>query len=235
MARSRPHDRFEQLIRAATEVFLASGGFRRAQIGDVAEAMGVAKGTLYLYVESKEALFDLVIRHADHPELEEPELPVKTPEPGATLEYLRRLVAREAAFPALSAAEKRAAPKTTMADEASAIVDEIYDVLGRHRTAIRLIGASAHDLPELAELWFRHTRSGLNRRLERYLARRTAEGFLRPMPDGVAAARLISELVHWFAVMRHFDRHPDRIDDDVAKATVRVAVLRTLLAPEQTP
>ena len=32
-----------------------------------AEAMGVAKGTLYLYVESKEALFDLTCRSADAP------------------------------------------------------------------------------------------------------------------------------------------------------------------------
>ena len=35
-------------MEAATRVFIESGGFRRTQIGDVAKAMGVAKGTLYL-------------------------------------------------------------------------------------------------------------------------------------------------------------------------------------------
>ena len=50
---------------------------------DVANALGVAKGTLYLYVESKEALFDLVIRHADRPGTE-PDFPVKSPKPGDT-------------------------------------------------------------------------------------------------------------------------------------------------------
>jgi AcrR family transcriptional regulator len=34
-------------------------------MADVAEALGVAKGTLYLCVESKEALFDAVLRYAD--------------------------------------------------------------------------------------------------------------------------------------------------------------------------
>ena len=32
---------------------------------DIACSLGVAEGTLYVYVESKEALFDLVLRCAD--------------------------------------------------------------------------------------------------------------------------------------------------------------------------
>ena len=36
---------------------------------DVAKALRVAKGTLYVYVESKEALFDLVARCADREEV----------------------------------------------------------------------------------------------------------------------------------------------------------------------
>ena len=54
-----PPARFPDLIQAATRVFLAQG-YRRTQMADVAAAMDAAKGTLYLYVESKEALFDAV-------------------------------------------------------------------------------------------------------------------------------------------------------------------------------
>jgi AcrR family transcriptional regulator len=66
-------------------------------MADVAAAMGLAKGTLYPYVESKEALFDLVVRNADRDELPElpPKLPVPVPKPGATLEFVAR--ARRAA------------------------------------------------------------------------------------------------------------------------------------------
>ena len=34
-------------------------------MADLAEALGVAKGTRYLYLKSNEALFDLAVRHAD--------------------------------------------------------------------------------------------------------------------------------------------------------------------------
>ena len=64
MARKTPTDRLPQLIACATKMFIEQG-YRRTQMEDVAAALGVAKGTLYLYVESKEALFDLVVRCAD--------------------------------------------------------------------------------------------------------------------------------------------------------------------------
>src|SRR5688572_13892640 len=67
MARPRPPDRYAALIAAATQVFVRAGGVRRAQIDEVARALGVAKGTVYLYVEGKEALFDQALRHADGP------------------------------------------------------------------------------------------------------------------------------------------------------------------------
>src|SRR5262249_60488245 len=66
MARSVPANRIEKLVDCATEVFIDQG-YRRTQMEDVAAAVGIAKGTLYLYVDSKEALFDLVARFADGP------------------------------------------------------------------------------------------------------------------------------------------------------------------------
>ena len=86
MPRAIPESRFQDLIEAATAVLLEQG-YRRTQIADVAERMGVSKGSIYTYVESKEALFDCVLRHADRSERAEvPErLPVATPPPGATL------------------------------------------------------------------------------------------------------------------------------------------------------
>ena len=68
MARRTPPERLTRLVECATRVFIEQG-YRRTQMADIAEALGVAKGTLYLYVESKDALFDLVARCADgeHP------------------------------------------------------------------------------------------------------------------------------------------------------------------------
>src|SRR5207247_7002210 len=90
-----PDDRLERLVDCATEVFIAQG-YRRTQMADVATALGVAKGTLYLYVESKDALFDLVARCADddHPFEELPALPIRTPKARATVEYVRGRLAK---------------------------------------------------------------------------------------------------------------------------------------------
>ena len=64
MVRRVPESRLEDLLACATRVFIAQG-YRRTQMSDVAEALGVAKGTLYLYVESKQALFAATFVYAD--------------------------------------------------------------------------------------------------------------------------------------------------------------------------
>src|SRR4029453_14508682 len=48
--------RRDQILTAAHGVF-ASRGFKDATVGDIAEAAGIAKGTLYLYFKSKEDIY----------------------------------------------------------------------------------------------------------------------------------------------------------------------------------
>jgi len=45
VARTIPPDRFRQLLQVATRIFVERG-YRSTQMADVAEALGVAKGTL---------------------------------------------------------------------------------------------------------------------------------------------------------------------------------------------
>jgi AcrR family transcriptional regulator len=52
----RPDARPEEIIEAAIEVF-GQQGFARTKLDDVARKAGVSKGTLYLYFDSKDALF----------------------------------------------------------------------------------------------------------------------------------------------------------------------------------
>ena len=81
MARAIPENRLKELLACATSVFIAQG-YRRTQIADVARALGVAKGTVYLYVESKQALFAAALRYADgeSPSVSELELLIPAPE-----------------------------------------------------------------------------------------------------------------------------------------------------------
>ncbi len=53
--------KLRQILDGARKVFLADG-FDGASMNDVARAAGVSKGTLYVYFDSKEALFEALVR-----------------------------------------------------------------------------------------------------------------------------------------------------------------------------
>jgi len=220
MAPRPPTYRFSDLIQSATRVFLAQG-YRRTQMADVAAAMGVAKGTLYLYVESKEALFDAVLRHADAPgpTAAPTNLPLPTPPPGETLREVEKRVSEETSLPALTAALGRKRP-TNVGREFEAIVRELHGVLARHRTAIELLDRCAHDHPDLAAVWYRTGREGALRLLTAYLKDRARRGLLRIPGDVAVAARIVLETVTFWAVHRHWDPSPQIVDDEVAVTTV---------------
>src|SRR5262249_22161953 len=183
MARSVPANRIEKLVDCATEVFIEQG-YRRTQMEDVAAAVGIAKGTLYLHVDSKEALFDLVVRFADGPRpLPNPlKLPIPTPRTGATARYIRERLSQHQVPEALTGALVAHRVVDARA-ELDAITTEFYDTLAANRRGIKLLDRSARDLPELAALWFEGARGGLIQALRRYLDDRIRRGLLRAFPD----------------------------------------------------
>ena len=64
--RRRKDARPAEIVEAAEEVF-AARGFAAATLDEVARKAGVAKGTLYLYFDTKEDLFRAVVRRATEP------------------------------------------------------------------------------------------------------------------------------------------------------------------------
>jgi AcrR family transcriptional regulator len=227
MPRVRPEHRLDHLVETAAKVFTARG-YRRTQMADVARAMGVAPGTLYLYVASKEALFDLVVQRAfrDADTLPPPRLPIPAPAAGATLHHLRERFAREARLQALAAALSRRRVSDARA-ELEGIVRELYAFVAAKRRGIALLDRSALDWPELATLFFKGFRRTLLRQLTTYLERRMRQRQLRRVPHPAAAARLIVETVAWFAMHRHGDLDSSMIDDAAAEATVVDALVNT--------
>jgi AcrR family transcriptional regulator len=181
----------------------------------------VAPGTLYLYVESKEALFDLAVRHALGDGVGElpDSLPVPTPAPGAILAQVRARLERAMALPSLDAALDGDPPGDVRA-EFAAIVSELYDAVHRFRRARNLLAATALDWPELPAVYYHDVRREFLRRLTRYLERRVEQQRLRELPAAAAAARLIAETVAWFARHRYGDPEAGGISDDVARQTV---------------
>jgi AcrR family transcriptional regulator len=227
MPRVTAEERVGQLIDAALRVFSAKG-FKRAQMDDVAAEMGVSKGTVYNYVESKEALFYLLVERAFGGSTDLPaELPVRTPKPGATIRRLRTRLTEGARLPALQTALARpSAPDP--ATELEVIVREFYAIISVTRRAMTMLERSAADLPDVAELWYGDIRQPVIDSLTLYLERRMAAGELRQVPDPAIAARLILETITWFARHRH-DRAREAVrEDDGAEDTVVDFVVHSL-------
>lgn len=190
-------------------------------MGDIAKAMGLAKGTVYLYVESKDALFDIVLRSADAPRpiVLPPRLPVRTPPRGRTLQWVRRRLAEQPASSTLRAALRRHGGARD-ATELTRILRELFEAMARNRTGIKLVDRCAVEYPALAKVWFAQGREALLVQLTQYLERGTRAGRLRPVPNPIVAARLTIETLVFWAVHRHWDPSPQPFDPRVAQDTV---------------
>lgn len=75
------------IIDAALEEFTAQG-FTAAKLDDVAERAGIGKGTIYLYFDSKESLFEAVVRRNLFPQPDMAELYIAGLEGSSAAEVL---------------------------------------------------------------------------------------------------------------------------------------------------
>jgi AcrR family transcriptional regulator len=222
VARSLPVDRIPRLLACATQVFIANG-YTQTRMDDVAELLGVAKGTLYLYVESKDALFDLVIRAADRGDVA-PELPVKTPRAGATLAYIGKRLAEDDELRGLTSALARNA-------ELAVVAGKLFDLLVQNRTVIKLLDRTARDIPQLGRSWSGGARRELVVAIARYLQRGMRDGTVRRMPDAGIAARFVVETCAFWAVHRFWDGSPIEVAEDQVRPTVLELVCAALASP----
>jgi len=226
MVRPAPNRR-RDLIDVAAEVFIANG-YRRTQMDTVADALGVAKGTLYAYVESKEALFEAAVLYADRleslPSVDE--RPLSTPRPGATLIKIRERFAEEAEGLELAKALRRRPSNVT--EELARIVRDLFERLARNRRSIKILDRGALDQPELATVWFGDGRRAHLELLAQYLSARSAAGLLRPSPNVDVAARVVLETIVFWAVHRHWDPAPQIVCEDEIPAVITDFLLRGL-------
>jgi len=231
MPRTIPSDRLTQLIEVATQVFIAQG-YRGTQIEDVARALGVAKGTIYGSVESKDALFDAALRYADgHEALPDvAALPLPTPEPSSTVAWLRSRLENEARDLALLEALQRKRILDARS-EFAAILRDLYTRMERNRRGIKLVDRCAIDRPELASVWFGDGRWAQHALLMQYLDRCIARGRLRRVPSTAIAAREVLETLAFWAVHRHWDPAPQEATEEDVQTTV-IEMLVCSLAKE---
>jgi AcrR family transcriptional regulator len=242
MVRTIPADRFPAVVAAAARVFITHG-YQRTQVQDVADALGLAKGTLYGYADGKAALFAAAVRYADGHEAwpAVADLPVPAQDEREIAAVVAGRLAGEIADLKLVRALQDPLPaKATPADfraELTGIVTDLYARLARHRIAIKLVDRCAPELPELAAVWFGTGRQGNVSGIEEYLVVRERAGLVSLPGPAPLVARTVVELCALWAVHCHFDPAPgastdtEAIDDETVAAMVAELVVRATTHP----
>ena len=229
--RVRPDTWLADLMKAATKVFTARG-YRRAQMSDIAREMGVSQGTLYNYIESKEALFQLVCERGFN---SAPQMPQNPPIASVSFESMLRRIREQgssnARLDALRSAVRTKEPADARA-ELEGVLREFYFVIERNRHGFDLVERSTGDVPELAEMLFVEGRDRTVEAFARYITSRVESGHFKPVPDARTAARFIIEAVTWFARHRHNTPDSQLISDRDAFETTIHFLVSGLIAGE---
>jgi AcrR family transcriptional regulator len=222
------HERLPELIAAAVRVFTREG-YRSARMTAVAAEMGVSEAALYRYVDGKEGLFVLAIRHALLLEdLPSGDLPLSPASLQATLREVREFIDEVIPFGTL--AEALAAPGSTdPVAELEKILRELYELEARTREAADMLERSARELPDMADLLNSGLRAPVLAALTEYLDGRARAGLLRQTPDTAATARLVLETLTWFARHRFSDPYGAAIGDKLAEETAVDALVHALI------
>src|SRR3989441_12389674 len=175
-----------EIVAAALELF-AERGFAATKLAEVARRAGVTKGTLYLYFDSKEALFKAMVRETIVPVIAQGEAMARS-FTGSARELFERLV-RE---------YWRLVGETALAG------------------IPKLMMAEAANFPELARFYYDEVVTRGHRLMGGVLERGIRDGEFRPVDVKVAVKLAMAPLVH-AASWRHSFALCTREDFDVAK------------------
>jgi len=170
----RKEARPEELVAAALDVFVERG-YEAATLADVARHAGVTKGTIYLYFESKEALFKAVVRETIVPVIAQGEALAQS-FTGSARELLERLV-REY-WRLVGETRLAGIPKLMMAEAAT--------------------------FPELTSFYYDEVVTRGHRLMAGVIERGVKNGEFRPVNVMVAAKLAMAPLMHAAVVRRAF-------------------------------
>lgn len=221
-------DRLDDIIEAACVVF-SRDGFHSAHMKAIADEAGTATGTLYNYVDGKEALFLIVVEYLSSGVLPS-ELPVGSPTMTETLAVLRRGLAESMNRPYFDRV-KTDPTVVDIVDELQSVAGELYDALSRTRRLLSLIERCAADWPELHDAYVGEDRKGFFAELELYLTMRIEAGQVPGIAHVPAAVRFFVESLSWLAWKRFQEEEPGEWSEQSVRAAALELVVSALTNP----
>lgn len=232
MARTKnPKQRIADLFAAGTTVFRRKG-FKRTQMSDIAAEMNCSTGTLYNYVDSKEALFEHAIVAGFTQTLPDSEtLPLGLPRPAAVEVIARRAeqLAKGTALDQANQLKEAGNPS----EEVTRIVTEFFRFFSDYHPVLDMIEASHLDYPDVATAYLEARRDLVFDPWMHWVVRRQKAGLFRQDIDPVWTTRYLIEILAWAAWKARDGGDP--YDEDKARDAIVKIALSSLLRDEDRP
>ncbi len=145
-------------IADAAVSYITRLGFKRAQMAGLAKQIGVSAGTLYTYVENKEALLGLAALYLVNDEtLPDMPLPVRSTPLEAIAAQFFEFAEERGHWPVLKTAIDQTDTSTATL---TAIGQELYGLVRTHWRSILLLDRLANEIPEFAPIHADRVRGG---------------------------------------------------------------------------
>ena len=210
-------DNLTKIVAAAAKVF-AHWGLHRTKVKDVAAEAGVAAGTVYLYADSKDSLFDLALRFGmgyEISEVAQNEIPYSTNRQD-TFKWLVKVARLDDLLPELHEPMLNECPLYEL-------LGILFDFLSDHKFAIRIVERSAHEWQELATLFFSEIRDPVIKRIGKRIS---FENSTLSPDECETMARLVGGAIAFAAVHRFFE---GGLPDTTEKSLYKKVVIRSLV------
>lgn len=208
----RPEARPDEILDAALAVF-AEKGFAAARVEDVAKRAGLSKGAVYLYFDSKEALFEALVRR-----------------------FAQNVIAPAAArFTAMAEADPEAALTSAIRFLVGALSDPALSA------APRLVLAEAQRFPAIAGVYRREVLAAGRVAIGGLIAAGVKRGQFRDVPrEAALRATMGPILTHMFLTHLFPDPDAPAADPDATAAEIADVLLyglkpRSLPSRESAP
>lgn len=205
--------------------YITRNGFKQTQMAGLAKEVGVSAGTLYTYVENKDALLSLATTYLLNEEnLPDIPLPVRAIPTEAIIEQFIETATKWAQWPVL---EQAIADADTSHETLSAVGEELYGLIRKYWRSIRLLDRLANDRADFAPVHTNQVRGGLVGDLV-ILLQKSGSPF--DMHELGIIARAANEGVSWAAMHRHLEGEASQAVGDLSEDEICVLTSRTFAA-----
>lgn len=212
-------------IANAAVSYITRHGFKQTQMAGLAKEIGVSAGTLYTYVENKDALLSLATTYLLSEEnLPDLPLPVRAIPTETLIEQFIETAANWAQWPVLKQA---IATTDTSHKTLSAVGEELYGLIRKYWRAILLLDRLANDRADFAPVHTNQVRGGLVGDLVILMQK---AGSPYDVHELGIIARAANEGVSWAAMHRHLEGEARQAVGDLSEDEICVLASRTFAA-----